>query len=117
MTHNQQKYVCVLLFGGATLTCTITAQADFLADSKGELEARNFYFNRDFRQQGARDRAEEWAQGVWCARWQKRQSQTIATGGGLYRPMAPTPLNPGFSRVRQRCLARFRWRSTTACKK
>jgi hypothetical protein len=71
MTHNQQKYVCALLFGGATLTCTITAQADFLADSKGELEARNFYFNRDFRQQGARDRAEEWAQGVWCARWQK----------------------------------------------
>jgi hypothetical protein len=63
MTHNKQKYVCALLFGSATLTYGITAQAEFLADSKGELEARNFYFNRDFRQAGARDKAEEWAQG------------------------------------------------------
>ncbi|WP_217475758.1 OprD family porin [Stutzerimonas stutzeri] len=39
------------------------AQADFFADSKGNLELRNFYFNRDFRQDGARDKAEEWAQG------------------------------------------------------
>ncbi|WP_103308725.1 MULTISPECIES: OprD family porin [unclassified Pseudomonas] len=39
------------------------AQADFIADSKGSLEARNYYFNRDFRQEGARDKAEEWAQG------------------------------------------------------
>lgn len=63
MTHNNQKYVCALLFGGATLTYGINAHADFFADSKGELEARNFYFNRDFRQEGARDKAEEWAQG------------------------------------------------------
>jgi len=63
MTHNNQKYVCALLFGGATLTYGINAHADFFADSKGALEARNFYFNRDFRQQGARDKAEEWAQG------------------------------------------------------
>ncbi len=39
------------------------AHADFIADSKASLEARNFYFNRDFRQEGARDKAEEWAQG------------------------------------------------------
>ncbi|WP_280639836.1 OprD family porin [Pseudomonas sp. RGM2987] len=39
------------------------AHAEFIADSKGSLEARNFYFNRDFRQEGARDKAEEWAQG------------------------------------------------------
>jgi hypothetical protein len=39
------------------------AQADFIADSKANLEMRNFYFNRDFRQSGARDKAEEWAQG------------------------------------------------------
>jgi len=39
------------------------AHAEFIADSKGSLEARNFYFNRDFRQAGARDKAEEWAQG------------------------------------------------------
>jgi len=39
------------------------AHAEFIADSKASLEARNFYFNRDFRQEGARDKAEEWAQG------------------------------------------------------
>ncbi|TBV03802.1 OprD family porin [Phytopseudomonas dryadis] len=39
------------------------ANADFIGDSKGSLELRNFYFNRDFRQEGAREKAEEWAQG------------------------------------------------------
>ena len=48
---------------GLSLIGVPNAQADFIADSKGNLEARNFYFNRDFRQDGARDKAEEWAQG------------------------------------------------------
>ncbi|MDI3358453.1 OprD family porin [Pseudomonas sp. UYIF39] len=48
---------------GLSLLCAPAAQADFVADSKGSLEARNFYFNRDFRQDGSRDKAEEWAQG------------------------------------------------------
>lgn len=48
---------------GLSLIGVPNAQADFIADSKGSLEARNFYFNRDFRQEGARDKAEEWAQG------------------------------------------------------
>lgn len=40
------------------------AQADFLDDGKARLELRNFYFNRDFRQDEARQsKAEEWAQG------------------------------------------------------
>jgi hypothetical protein len=39
------------------------ANADFISDSKGSLELRNFYFNRDFRQDNSRDKAEEWAQG------------------------------------------------------
>lgn len=40
------------------------AQADFVNDSKASLELRNFYMNRDFRQDGAaRSKAEEWAQG------------------------------------------------------
>nr|MBO2511992.1 outer membrane porin, OprD family [Gammaproteobacteria bacterium] len=40
------------------------AAADFLSDGKGTLELRNFYFNRDFRQDGApQAKAEEWAQG------------------------------------------------------
>ncbi|BCA27707.1 MULTISPECIES: OprD family porin [Pseudomonadaceae] len=40
------------------------ARADFLADSKASVEARNMYMNRDFRQHGAAQaKAEEWAQG------------------------------------------------------
>ncbi|MBD9415266.1 OprD family porin [Pseudomonas sp. PDM16] len=40
------------------------AQAAFLDESKASLELRNFYFNRDFRQEGATQaKAEEWAQG------------------------------------------------------
>ncbi|MDO7896873.1 OprD family porin [Pseudomonas citrulli] len=48
---------------GLSLAGAPCAHADFITDSKGSLEARNFYFNRDFRQAGARDKAEEWAQG------------------------------------------------------
>ncbi|BBP64988.1 pyroglutatmate porin [Pseudomonas sp. Cab53] len=48
---------------GLSLAGAPSAHADFIADSKGSLEARNYYFNRDFRQTGARDKAEEWAQG------------------------------------------------------
>jgi hypothetical protein len=40
------------------------AQAEFIKDSKASLELRNFYFNRDFRQDNAhQSKDEEWAQG------------------------------------------------------
>ena len=40
------------------------AHADFIQDSKASLEARNFYFSRDFRQHNApQSQAQEWAQG------------------------------------------------------
>ena len=40
------------------------AMADFLADSKATLELRNFYFNADYRQDGAnQSKRDEWAQG------------------------------------------------------
>ncbi|MEN0107359.1 MAG: OprD family porin [Pseudomonas sp.] len=40
------------------------AQADFVKDSKANLELRNFYFNRDFRQDNAtQSKQDEWAQG------------------------------------------------------
>lgn len=55
------KSTALLLLAGSTLPGL--ASADFIADSKANLELRNFYFNRDFRQEGARDKAEEWAQG------------------------------------------------------
>lgn len=59
----QRVYVPVGTLLALSLFCAPAAQADFIADSKGSLEARNFYFNRDFRQAGSRDKAEEWAQG------------------------------------------------------
>ncbi|MBT8765146.1 OprD family porin [Metapseudomonas boanensis] len=49
---------------GASLTLPTIAQAEFIKDSKTSLELRNFYFNRDFRQDNAsQSKAEEWAQG------------------------------------------------------
>lgn len=35
----------------------------FVDDASGSLQLRNYYFNRDFRDTGARPQAEEWAQG------------------------------------------------------
>ncbi|MCO6059396.1 OprD family porin [Pseudomonas sp. MOB-449] len=49
---------------GASITLPGVAQAEFIKDSKASLELRNFYFNRDFRQDNAAQaKAEEWAQG------------------------------------------------------
>ncbi|MCE5362902.1 OprD family porin [Pseudomonas anguilliseptica] len=49
---------------GTCLTLPSLAQAEFIKDSKATVEARNFYFNRDFRQTGAaQHKQEEWAQG------------------------------------------------------
>ncbi|WP_434600813.1 OprD family porin [Pseudomonas sp. Z4-7] len=59
--HFNRKPVGTLL--GLGLMSASSAHADVISDSKASLEARNFYFNRDFRQEGARDKAEEWAQG------------------------------------------------------
>ncbi len=49
---------------GATLAIPTMAQAAFIEDTKASLELRNFYYNRDFRQEGAtQSKADEWAQG------------------------------------------------------
>ncbi|WP_252273052.1 OprD family porin [Pseudomonas subflava] len=49
---------------GTSLTLPTVSQAAFIEDSKASVEARNFYMNRDFRQEGAaQSKAEEWAQG------------------------------------------------------
>jgi len=52
---------------GATLAIPTMAQAAFIEDTKAGLELRNFYFNRDFRQEGGaaggQSKAEAWAQG------------------------------------------------------
>ncbi|MGY2260227.1 OprD family porin [Pseudomonas sp. SDO55104_S430] len=52
-----------LLVSG-TVALSSPVNAELIADSKATLELRNFYMNRDFRQQGApQAKAEEWAQG------------------------------------------------------
>ncbi|MBT8769373.1 OprD family porin [Metapseudomonas boanensis] len=59
-----RKPVTLALCGTAALALCGPASAEFIQDSKASLELRNFYFNRDFRQQGAKQsKAEEWAQG------------------------------------------------------
>jgi feruloyl esterase len=48
----------------AAIGVSAPASAAFLDDSKAALDMRNFYMNRDFRQDGAaQSKAEEWAQG------------------------------------------------------
>lgn len=52
------------LAADTTLALPLAAQAAFLEDSKATLELRNFYFNHDFRQDGAsQSKRDEWAQG------------------------------------------------------
>ncbi len=52
------------LVAALTLPCATSALAGFIEDSKGSLELRNHYINRDFRQDGApQSKAEEWGQG------------------------------------------------------
>jgi hypothetical protein len=54
---------------GTCLALPMMAHAEFIKDSKATLEARNFYFNRDFRQGNSelpaqkQSKREEWAQG------------------------------------------------------
>ena len=51
---------------GTSFILPTLAHADFIKDSKASVELRNFYFNRDFRQDSpapAQNKAEEWAQG------------------------------------------------------
>ncbi|WP_312515446.1 OprD family porin [Stutzerimonas nitrititolerans] len=49
---------------GATLAIPTMAQAAFIEDTKASLELRNFYYNRDYRQDGAsQSKQDEWAQG------------------------------------------------------
>lgn len=49
--------------GCLATTLAQTAAADFLNDSKASLEMRNYYFNRDYREDDGQNKREEWAQG------------------------------------------------------
>jgi len=61
-----RKTSLALAVAASTLGLSLSqvAHADFIGDSKATLEARNFYFNRDFREGAAEpSKSEEWAQG------------------------------------------------------
>ncbi|MFD2644840.1 OprD family porin [Pseudomonas japonica] len=61
---SRSRRYCTAGAGLCTVLAPVFAQADFIKDSKGSLEARNFYFSRDFRQSHApQSQAREWAQG------------------------------------------------------
>lgn len=47
---------------GAALIPTVV-QAEFLKDSRGTLELKNYYFNRDYREDAGQSKRDEWAQG------------------------------------------------------
>ncbi|SDI21366.1 outer membrane porin, OprD family, partial [Pseudomonas benzenivorans] len=49
--------------GTLGLSLSHVANAEFIKDSKASVEARNFYFNRDFREGSGQAKQEEWAQG------------------------------------------------------
>ncbi|MDX1297636.1 MAG: OprD family porin [Pseudomonas sp.] len=63
MTHSPLARAVALAALGTCLTLPSLVQAEFIKDSKATLEARNFYFNRDFREGTGPSKSEEWAQG------------------------------------------------------
>lgn len=63
MSHPLKPAVVIATLGTG-LCLTGPAFADLVSDSKASLELRNFYFNRDFRQDNAsQSKQDEWAQG------------------------------------------------------
>jgi hypothetical protein len=70
MDRNTRTLVTRLLLAGGVIGLSAPASAEFLKDSKASLELRNFYFNRDYRQDNAaQSRQEEWAQGFLSEWW------------------------------------------------
>ncbi len=64
MSRSTLNHAAVITALGSTLALSPQAFAEFLADSKASVELRNFYFNRDFRQDNAaQSKQDEWAQG------------------------------------------------------
>ena len=58
-----RKTSLALAVAASTLGMSQVAFADLVGDTKVSLEARNFYFNRDFREGAGQSKQEEWAQG------------------------------------------------------
>jgi hypothetical protein len=60
-----RKTSLALAVAASTLGLSLSqvATAAFIEDSKASIEARNFYFNSDFREGSGQSKSEEWAQG------------------------------------------------------
>lgn len=64
MDRHTRNLATRLFLAGGVITLSAPAAADFIKDSKASVELRNFYFNRDYRQDNAaQSKQEEWAQG------------------------------------------------------
>lgn len=57
------RTLSTLIFTPLVLTANSALAEGFIADSKVRIEARNFYYNGDFREGTAVSKREEWAQG------------------------------------------------------
>lgn len=58
--HRARILLCLAL---SALTLSDRTRADFLEDSTASLELKNYYFNRDYRDDDGQSKREEWAQG------------------------------------------------------
>ena len=60
-----RKTSLALAVAASTLGLSLSqvAHADFIGDSKASIEARNFYYNSDSREDAGQSKQEEWAQG------------------------------------------------------
>lgn len=63
MLKPETAITCLRLILASGLALPLLARADFIEDSQGSLELRNFYQNRDFRQSGAaKSQVGNWSQ-------------------------------------------------------
>lgn len=77
--------VCALSCLAPIVTLPYTAKADFIGDSSVRLDMRNFYFNRDFRQDAAvQSKRAEWAQGFMFNATSGYTEGPIGFGADLY---------------------------------
>lgn len=64
--HHRPRQLPRLLLAASITSLGIPAHAAFLDESKASLELRNFYFNRDFRQEGAPKRRPKSGRRAFC---------------------------------------------------
>ncbi|EWC40921.1 MULTISPECIES: OprD family porin [Stutzerimonas] len=85
MQKSSLPQLCGLLAFPPILMLPTYASADFIEDSTVNLAMRNFYFNRDFREDGAaQSKREEWAQGFMFSAKSGYTEGPVGFGVDLY---------------------------------